>query len=165
MKRYLTFVAFLATAILATASPETELLQSKTTALWQSFKDRKSDDFKKLCSPDYRSLYADGLLTVPEELKNMSQIELKSFSLSAFNVVMWNPDSALVTYKARADGSAVGRHLRRLQCRNRLAEDERRMARSLPQRNQSNACRLIIAPHIFPSPTPTPTPTQTTKPQ
>ena len=108
MKRYLTFVAFLATTILATASPETELLQSKTTALWQAFKDKKGDDFKKLCSPDYRSLYAEGPLTVQQELENMNQIELKSFSLSAFNVVMWNPDSALVTYKARADGSASG---------------------------------------------------------
>ena len=55
MKKYLTYAiaAFFATMVVAFASPETEMLQSKEKAAWQAFKDKKADDFKRWFRPTW----------------------------------------------------------------------------------------------------------------
>jgi hypothetical protein len=113
MKKYLTYAiaAFFATTVVAFASPETEMLQSKEKAAWQAFKDKKSDDFKKLVTPNMMAVYADGIYNMQKELDTMTKMEMKSFSLSDFTVVMTDANTAIVTYKAKVESSLGGKDI------------------------------------------------------
>jgi hypothetical protein len=113
MKKYLTYAiaAFFATTVVAFASPETEMLQSKEKAAWQAFKDKKSDDFKKIVSPKMMAVYADGIYDLQKEMDSMSKMEMKSFSLSDFTVVMTDANTAIVTYKAKVESSIEGKDI------------------------------------------------------
>src|SRR5439155_111030 len=68
-----------------------EAIISKEKAAWQAFKDKKSDEFKKLLSPDLVAVYGPGISNLQKELDAMSKTEMKSFDLSDFNVVFPDP--------------------------------------------------------------------------
>jgi hypothetical protein len=111
MKKYLTcaIAALVATTVVAIASPETDMVQSKEKAAWQAFKDKKADDFQKLVSADLVAVYADGIMNMKAELDTMSKTDMKSFSLSDINVVMTDADTAIVSYKAKVESSVEGK--------------------------------------------------------
>lgn len=62
MKKMITYIA---TALLATiaisfaASGDKDAIISKEKAAWQAYKDKKTDEFKKLLSMDLVTVYAD----------------------------------------------------------------------------------------------------------
>ena len=102
--------ALLATIAISFAAPDDkEAIISKEKAAWHAFKDKKADDFKKLLSPDLKSVYADGMHNLQQELDSMSKTDLKSFDLSDFNVVFPNKKTAIITYKAKIEATTDGK--------------------------------------------------------
>jgi len=102
--------ALLATIAISFAAPDDkEAIISKEKAAWHAFTDKKADDFKKLLSPDLKSVYADGMHNLQQELDSMSKTDLKSFDLSDFNVVFPNKKTAIITYKAKIEATTDGK--------------------------------------------------------
>jgi len=58
-----------ATVAISIAGPDKDTVLAKEKAAWQAFKDKKSDDFKKLLSADFRGVYSDGIETLQKELE------------------------------------------------------------------------------------------------
>jgi hypothetical protein len=57
------------------------------------------------------AVYADGICNLQKELDRMPKMEMKSFALSDFSLVMTDADTAVVTYKAKVDGTAEGKDI------------------------------------------------------
>lgn len=104
-------VALIATIAISMAAPDKAALEAKENAAWQAFKDKKSDEFKKLVSPNMMAVYADGIYDQQKEVAMMAKMEMKSFSLSDFTVVMTDTDTAIVTYKAKVESSMEGKDI------------------------------------------------------
>ncbi len=104
-----TLTALLATIALSIASPDKAALEAKENTVWQAFKDKKADEFKKFVSSHMMAVYSDGIYDMQKEVDGMAKTEMKSFALSDFNVVMTDADTALVTYKAKVESSADGK--------------------------------------------------------
>jgi hypothetical protein len=113
MKKYITYAmtAFFATIAVSIAAPDKAAIEAKEKAAWQAFKDKKSDDFKKLLSPNFVGVYADGVYTLQKQLDAMQKWDMKSFSLSDSNVVMTDADTAIVTCKAKVEGTFGGQDM------------------------------------------------------
>ena len=101
--------ALLATIAISIAASDQAALEAKENAAWQAFKDKKPDDFKKVVSANMMAVYTDGILNMQQELDAMTKTDMKSFSLSDFNVVMTDKNTALVTYKAKVESSMGGK--------------------------------------------------------
>jgi len=111
MKKYMTYVmaAFFATIAVSIAAPDKDAMMAKEKAAWQAFEDKKSDDFKKLLSPNFRGVYSDGIQTLQQEMDSMQKWDMKSFSFSDFNLVMPDADTAVVTYQVKIEGTSEGK--------------------------------------------------------
>jgi hypothetical protein len=111
MKKYLTcaIAACFTSITLAFAGPNDDTIIANEKAVWQSFKDKKADDFKKAVSADLVAVYADGIMNMQSELDAMSKRDMKSFSLSDFKVVMTDANTALIAYKAKVETSMGGK--------------------------------------------------------
>src|SRR5262245_49403565 len=112
MKKLITYIiaALLATIAISFAAPDDkEAIISREKAAWQAFKDKKTDDFKKLLSADLVAVYADGMHNLQQEVDSMSKTDLKSFDLSDFNVVFPNKKTAIITYKAKIEATSDGK--------------------------------------------------------
>ena len=111
MKKYITYAmtAFFATIAVSIAAPDKDAMIAKEKAAWQSFKDKKSDEFKKLLHADFMSVYADGIQTQQKEIDSMNTWDLKSFSFSDVNVVFPDADTATITYKVTIEGMSGGK--------------------------------------------------------
>jgi hypothetical protein len=111
MKKYITYAmtALFATIAVSIAAPDKEAMMAKEKAAWQAFKDKKSDDFKKLLSADFMGVYSDGFQTLQKELDGMQKWKMKSFSLSDFNLVMPDANTAVMTYKVTIEGTLEGK--------------------------------------------------------
>ncbi len=113
MKRTLScaLAALFATTLVAFASPETEMLQTREKAAWQAFKEKKGDVYKKFLAADFQSVYPDGIYSLDKQINLMSKIDLKSFALSDFVITMPDADTAVVTYKAKAEATLDGKDI------------------------------------------------------
>jgi len=111
MKKYLTcaIAAFVATTVVAIASPETEMVQSKEKAAWQAFKDKKADDFQNLVDKDFRGVYAEGISNLQQELDDMKKWDMKSFSISDFTAFSDEPDVIVTTCIVKLEGTYDGK--------------------------------------------------------
>jgi hypothetical protein len=111
MKKYLTcaIAAFVATTVVAIASPETDMIQSKEKAAWQAFKDKKADDFKNLVDKDFRGVYAEGISSLQKELDDMKKWDMKSFSISDFTAFSDEPDVIVTTCIVKIEGMYDGK--------------------------------------------------------
>jgi hypothetical protein len=106
-----TVIAFFATIALSIAAPDKAALEAKENAVWQAFKDKKTDEFKKFVSPNVMAVYAEGIYDMQKEVDAMAKQDMKSFTLSDFNIVMTDRDTALVTYKAKVESSIEGKDI------------------------------------------------------
>jgi hypothetical protein len=106
-----TVIAFFATIALSIAAPDKAALEAKENAVWQAFKDKKTDEFKKFVSPNVMAVYAEGIYDMQKEVDAMAKQDMKSFTLSDFNIVMTDRDTALVTYKAKVESSIEGKDM------------------------------------------------------
>jgi len=111
MKRYITctIAAFFAMIAVSIAGPDKDAMMAKEKAAWQAFKDKKSDEFNKLLSPNFMGVYSDGIQNKQQEIDSMKNWDMKSFDLSDFNLVMTDKDTALVTYHVKVEGTADGK--------------------------------------------------------
>src|ERR1041385_1095639 len=113
MKKYISYAmtALFATIAISIAAPDKAALEAKEKAAWQAFKDRKTDDFKKLLSTDFVGVYGDGMYTLQKQVDAMSKWDMKSFALSDMNVTMTDADTAIVTCKAKIEGTFGGQDM------------------------------------------------------
>jgi hypothetical protein len=111
MKKYISYAmtALFATIAVSIAAPDKDTMMTQEKAAWQSFKDKKSDDFKKLLSADFMAVYSDGVQTKQQEIDSMQKWDMKSFSLSDFKLVMTDADTAVVTYQVKVEGTVEGK--------------------------------------------------------
>jgi len=111
MKKYITYAiaAFFATIAVSIAAPDKDAMMAKEKAAWQAFKDKKSDEFNKLLSPNFMGVYSDGIQNKQQEIDSMKTWDMKSFDFSDFNLVMTDKDTALVTYHVKVEGTADGK--------------------------------------------------------
>lgn len=106
-----TVIASFAAISLSIGAPDKAALEAKENAAWQAFKDKKADEFKKLVSPNMMAVYTDGMYDMQKEVDAMAKQDMKSFTLSDFNIVMTDRDTALVTYKAKVESSIEGKDM------------------------------------------------------
>jgi len=112
MKKIITYSA---TALLATAAilfaktPGKDEIMKKETAAWQSFKDKKADDFKKLVDRDVRCVYDDGISNMQKELDDMQKWDMKSFEISNFDSYSDEKDVIVTTYTVKVEGTFNGK--------------------------------------------------------
>jgi len=106
-----TIIASFATVAVSIAAPDKDAMMTKEKAAWQAFKDKNSDEFKKLLSPDFMAVYGDGIYTKEQEIDSMKKWDLKSFALSDFNLVMTDAHTALMTYHVKVEGTMEGKDM------------------------------------------------------
>jgi hypothetical protein len=111
MSKHITYAMTLlfATAALTFAAPDKDAMIAKEKAAWQAFKDKKADDFKKVVSADVVAVYAEGMMNMQGELDTMKKRDMKSFSLSDFNVVTPDADTVVISYKAKVESTTDGK--------------------------------------------------------
>jgi hypothetical protein len=104
-----TIIASFATMALAIAAPNKDAMMEKEKAAWQAFKDKKSDDFKKLVDKDFRGVYAEGISSLQKELDDMKKWDMKSFAISDFDSFTDEPDVVVTTYTVKLEGTYDGK--------------------------------------------------------
>jgi hypothetical protein len=111
MKKYITYAmaAFFATIAVSIAAPDKDAMITKEKAAWQIFKDKKSDEFKKLLSADFMGVYSDDIYTLQKQMDAMQKWDMKSFSFTDMNVVFPDADTATITYKVMVEGTYGGK--------------------------------------------------------
>jgi hypothetical protein len=112
MKKYIsyTMIALLATVAISAATND-EAMQEKEKAAWQAFKDKKSDDFKKLVSPNLVAVYAEGMSDMQKELADMQKWDMKSFAISDYKVTSVGPNVVMSTYTVKVEGTYEGKDM------------------------------------------------------
>ena len=100
-----TVIASLASVAISTAATDDNALQEKEKAAWQAFKDKKTDDFKKLVSAKLVAVYAEGMSDMQKELADMQKWDMKSFAISDYKVTPAGPDTCVTTYKVAVEGT------------------------------------------------------------
>jgi hypothetical protein len=112
MKKSLTLavaVFFAAVVISIAAPPSKDALMAKETTAWQTFKDKKADDFKKLLSSDFCGVYSDGVYDFQKEVDDMKAWDMKSFTISDYKIVAVGTDTVISNYKVVIEGTKEGK--------------------------------------------------------
>ena len=104
-----TMVALLATVAISIAGPDKDALMAKEKAAWQSFKDKKADDFKKVVHADMRGVYAEGISTMQTEMDDMQKWDMKSFAISDYKAISAGENTMMSTYKVTLEGTYDGK--------------------------------------------------------
>jgi hypothetical protein len=93
------------------AAGDKDAIVDNEKAIWQTVQDKKTDAFRKYFADDFRSVYADGINTLDQEVDLVRKVDLKSFSISDSTVVMPDKDTALLTYKVTTQGTETGKDM------------------------------------------------------
>jgi hypothetical protein len=102
-------MALLATVAVSSAAPDKDALMEKEKAAWQAFKDKKSDDFKKVVSADMVAVYDDGMADMQRELDDMQKWDMKSFEISDYKITSQGPNVVIATYTVKVEGTYNGK--------------------------------------------------------
>ncbi len=111
MKKYITYAmtTLFATIALSIAAPDKAATETKEKAAWQAFKDKKTDDFKKVVAADFVGIYSDGISGMKKEMDDMQKWDMKSFAISDYNVVSSGADIVMSSYKVMIEGTYDGK--------------------------------------------------------
>jgi hypothetical protein len=111
MKKYMTYAvtAFFATVAISLAAPDKAAVMAKEQAAWQAFKDKNADGFKKVVHADFRGVYAEGISDIQKDLDDMKKWDMKSFTISDFNIVSVGENTIMSTYKVVVEGTYDGK--------------------------------------------------------
>ena len=100
------FLALFAVALLAAETKPSSLEQQLVageTRFWELVKQKQFDAFAADVPADYVDIFPDGSVHGRAEvLDYIRGVDLRSYTLTDFHVVMLSPDAAIVTYVARA---------------------------------------------------------------
>jgi hypothetical protein len=113
MRKQITYaiIALFVASVVSAATPDKEAIMAKVKAAWQAYKDKKSDEFKKVVDKDLRCVYAEGIQNRQKELDDMNKWDIKSFTISDFDSFTDEPDVVVVTYKVAIDGTYDGKDM------------------------------------------------------
>jgi hypothetical protein len=112
MKKYFSLavtVWFASIVLSLAAGADTDAIEAKEKAAWQSFKDKKADDFKKLVDKDFRGVYAEGISDIDKELSDMKKWDMKSFAISNYKAFSDEKDVIVTTYAVKLEGTYDGK--------------------------------------------------------
>ena len=111
MKKYMTYAvtAFFATIAISLAAPDKDTIMAKEQAAWQAFKDKNADGFKKVVHTEFRGVYVEGISDMQKELDDMKKWDMKSFTISDYNIVSVGADTIMSTYKVVVEGTYDGK--------------------------------------------------------
>ena len=111
MKKYMTYAvtAFFATIAISLAAPDKDAIMAKEKAAWQAFKDKKSDDFKKVVHADFRGVYTEGISDMQKELDDMKKWDMKSFTISDYKAISDEKDVMVTSYIVTIEGTYDGK--------------------------------------------------------
>ena len=111
MKKYIAYAvtAFFATIAISIAAPNKEAIMAKENAAWQAFKDKKTDDFKKVVNAEFRGVYAEGISDMQKEMDDMKKWDMKSFSISDYTAFSDEKDVIVTTYTVKIEGTFDGK--------------------------------------------------------
>jgi hypothetical protein len=111
MKKLITYTvtALFATIAFSMAGPDKDAMEAKEKAAWQSFKDKKADEFKKVVDKDIRCVYADGISNLGKELADMKKWDMKSFAISNYDTFSDEKDVIVSTYTVKVEGTVDGK--------------------------------------------------------
>src|SRR5439155_26564571 len=100
MKKYMTcaVTALFATITISLAAPGKGAVMAKEQAAWQAFKDKNADGFKKVVHADFRGVYNEGVSDMQKALDDMKKWDMKSFTISDYNMVSVGSASVMGTY-------------------------------------------------------------------
>ena len=104
-----TMTALFATIAFSMAGPDKDAMEAKEKAAWQSFKDKKADEFKKVVDKDIRAVYAEGISDMEKELSDMKKWDMKSFTISDFTAFSDEKDVIVTTYVVKIEGTFDGK--------------------------------------------------------
>jgi hypothetical protein len=93
------------------AGPDKAAMEAKENAAWQSFKDKKADGFQKVVDKDVRAVYDVGIMKMSDELDAMKKWDMKSFTISDFNMFSDEKDVVVTTYTVKLEGTADGKDM------------------------------------------------------
>jgi hypothetical protein len=93
------------------AGPDKAAMEAKEKAAWQSYKDKKADDFKKVVDKDLRCVYDSGIMKMQNELDDMSKWDIKSFEISDYNIFSDEKDVTVATYKVALNATFNGQDM------------------------------------------------------
>ena len=112
MKRYIsyTMIGLLATiAVSNAATPDKAAMEEKEKAAWQTFKDKKAEEFQKLVDKDVRCVYDTGVSNMAKELAAMQKWDMKSFAISDYDIFSDEKDVIVATYTVKVEGTFDGK--------------------------------------------------------
>ena len=111
MKKYITcaITALFATISVSIAAPDKDEMMTKEKAAWQAFKDKKSDDFRKVVHANMIGVYAEGISDMKKEMDDMQKWDMKSFEFSDFGMFSDEKDVIVTTYKVKVEGTVDGK--------------------------------------------------------
>jgi hypothetical protein len=107
---YVVSTLFLASVVVA-ATPDKDAMLAKETAAWQAFKDKNADEFKKLVDKDIRCVYAEGIKKLQDELDDLKTSDVKSFTISDFDMFTDEPDVVVTTYNVKVEATIGGKEI------------------------------------------------------
>jgi len=111
MKKYIAYavIALIASIGVSIAAPDKAAIEAKEKEAWQTFKDKKADDFKKVVDKDVRCVYSDGVSNMKKELSDMQKWDMKSFTISDFETFSDEKDVVVTTYTVKVEGTNDGK--------------------------------------------------------
>jgi len=105
----LALLTLFATSTALFASPDKDTLITAEKNAWQSLKDKKWDDFKKIFSADFRGVYGSGINKLDKEMSEVKTLDLKSYTLGDMEVVFIDKDAVLLAYPVTVEGTEDGK--------------------------------------------------------
>ena len=111
MKKYITYLvaALFAMTVVGFAGTDKDAIEAKEKTAWQAFKDKKTDDFKKVVDKDFRGVYAEGISDMAKEISDMQKWDMKSFAISNFSAFSDEKDVIVTTYTVKVEGTYDGK--------------------------------------------------------
>ncbi|HZR05394.1 MAG TPA: nuclear transport factor 2 family protein [Candidatus Udaeobacter sp.] len=90
-----------------TAGDEAVITNLEKSA-WEAYKNKQSEELKKLLSKEYVGVDAEGIKNLDAEVGDMMKNDLRSYSLADVKVVFPRAKIAVITYKATTQGTSSG---------------------------------------------------------
>jgi hypothetical protein len=111
MKKHIAYavIALIASIGVSIAGPDKAAIEAKEKEAWQSFKDKKADDFQKVVDKDFKGVYAEGVSDMAKELSDMKKWDMKSFTISDYKSFSDEKDVIVTTYVVKIEGTYDGK--------------------------------------------------------
>jgi len=112
MKKHVTYAisAFFAiVAVSIAATPDKAAMEGKEKAAWEAFKDKNEAEFKKVVDKDIRCVYDTGASNMAKELDAMKKWDMKSFTISDYDIFSDEKDVIVSTYTVKVEGTFDGK--------------------------------------------------------